>query len=145
MGIKIGKQHAFLDELSLLGEAVGDEADSDAPFPEGRQHGFNAGVQVAEAVGLDGDALFHHPAVIPGETVAVQKLGHCILEVQLARGPSLLGGPPAGQKFLRSQPQILGDLGAVIQRRTKLGHQRLVHIKNHGLNGHGRFLPGRWM
>ena len=39
MGIKIGKQHAFPDELSLLGEAVGDEADSDAPFPEGRQQG----------------------------------------------------------------------------------------------------------
>ena len=100
---------------------------------------------MAETVGLDGDALFHHPAVMPGAAVAVQKLRHRILEGQLARGTSLLGGPPAGQKFLRSQPQIFGDLGAVIQRRTKLGHQRLVHIKNHGLNGHGRFLPGRWM
>lgn len=95
---------------------------------------------MAEAVGLDGDALFHHPAVMPGAAVVLQKLGHCILEGQSARGPSLLGGPPAGQKLLRSQSQILGDLGAVIQRRTKLGHQRLVHIKNHGLNGHGRFL-----
>ena len=37
--IKIGKQLAFPDERCLLGEAVGDEADSDAPFPEGRQQG----------------------------------------------------------------------------------------------------------
>lgn len=38
-GIEVRKQPAFPDERCLLGEAVGDEADSDAPFPEGRQQG----------------------------------------------------------------------------------------------------------